>query len=117
MERVFELRFTIAESEDRQELKEIHKALLRDYQTEIARLAGTFISEQKATTEGEEAEILEGVAEEKTHNNEDEMRMKERRTVINRARYLYKMIEEVRERLHALKMEAGFANTASGSQG
>lgn len=115
MERVFELRFTIAESEDRAELKEIHKALLRDYQVEIASLARNFISEQ-AEREGAEREETVGSGK-GAHDGEDEARVRERRTLINRARYLFKMIEEVKERLHLLKMESGSYKVAGGSKG
>jgi hypothetical protein len=43
VERIFELRFTIAESESIDELMEIKEALFRDYNTEIKKLTETFI--------------------------------------------------------------------------
>jgi hypothetical protein len=43
VERIFELRFTIAESESIDELMEIKVALFRDYDTEIKKLTETFI--------------------------------------------------------------------------
>ena len=42
VERIFELRMTIAESDDREELQEIRQALERDYKEELVRLSGTF---------------------------------------------------------------------------
>jgi hypothetical protein len=66
VERIFELRFTIAESEDAEELKEIHTALIRDYNEEIRSLTVTFSS----SAEGDS--LIEG----------------KRRQIINRARYL-----------------------------
>jgi hypothetical protein len=66
VERIFELRFTIAESEDGEELGEIQKALIRDYDEEIRSLTVTFSS----SAEGDS--LIEG----------------KRRQIINRARYL-----------------------------
>ncbi len=42
VERIFELRMTIAESDEHSELEEIKQALLRDYQEELGKLSATF---------------------------------------------------------------------------
>ena len=87
VERIFELRFTIAESDDLEELSEIKSALQRDYAEELGKLGGTFTSDPV---------ILSG--QENSSTGGSFCRNFERRSIINRARYLSKMLEEVEER-------------------
>lgn len=88
VERIFELRFTIAESDDLDELSEIKSALQRDYAEELQKLAGTFISDPVMLSGQETSSSSVGSF----------CRNFERRSIINRARYLSKMLEEVAER-------------------
>jgi hypothetical protein len=76
MERIFELRMTISESESQAELKEIKSALVRDYGTELSELSISF---------------------------QDDIGSARRKEILNRARYLQKMIEEVDAREESLR--------------
>jgi hypothetical protein len=94
VERIFELRMTISESEDLEELREIKTALERDYSDEIASLAATFITTGNNTSGFN------------IHCSGDKNckcgKGEERRNIINRARYLQKMREEVTERIELM---------------
>lgn len=90
VERIFELRMTIAESDDLEELQEIKKALERDYNEELGKLAGTF-----------SPQVISG-----QESSGSFCRNFERRSIINRARYLIKMREEVEDREEQIKPQS-----------
>jgi uncharacterized protein with von Willebrand factor type A (vWA) domain len=93
VERIFELRMTIAESDDMEELQDIRQALERDYKEELVKLAGTFSAQENSGQE----------------SSGSFCRNFERRSIINRARYLIKMHEEVEEREEQIKPQGAAA--------
>ena len=84
VERIFELRMTIAETDGMEDVIEIKTALERDYKEELGKLTATFTSGQESFC-----------------------RNFERRQIINRARYLIRMLEEVNEREDQIKAISG----------